>query len=229
MKNFQYFTLAFFMLTLETNAAVMGSTSLQPAGLAGKNLGLPMSDGGKASNNTGDYAGFYVGGVLAVTHKEATINKHKLSATGYSGGGLMGYGAGITEKVFGAGELEVSYGIAKSKDDGNTVKLRSTYDASFAGLIGYLLAGAYMPYLRIGAGSHGYNYNFQKSGKTQTTKFHTFFVAPGVGMQFYLGKSFFIRIEGSYAFPISVAKIKKSLVDKKPKRAFLRLGAAYKF
>lgn len=206
----------------------MGSTGLQSAGLSGQSLGLPAS-GGKASNTTGDYAGFYLGGLISVTHKSATIADHKFSGTGYGGGALMGYGAGITETIYGAGELEVSYGISKSKDANNTVKLRSTYDASVSGLIGMLLGGSYMPYLRLGIGGHGYNYYFQEGSTNKKIKFNTISVAPGIGMQFFLGKNFFMRVEASYAFPISVSKIKKELLNKKPKRAFVRLAAAYKF
>lgn len=200
----------------QSMAATMGST-----GGLGADFGAGAASGAGAAKK---FQGFYIGANAAVTHMAAKIEGRSFSGTGASGGLFGGYGAAIGNKVYGAGELEVSYGSVSTTKD-TAYKLKSSYDASLAGLIGVVLKDTFMPYFRLALGVHGYTYYVNKA----QSKFNTMFVAPGIGFQALLGGNFLLRLEVAYSIPVSASGISKGKVNQKPSRTFVKLGGAYKF
>jgi len=186
--------------------------------------GMPSSMGGGATSggDAAKFAGGYLGANIGVIHNNAKIENRAFSGTGVSGGLYGGYGWGF-KKVYGSAELEVNYGSVKTTKETN-YKLRSTYDVSLAGRVGMVIKGAYLPYVRLGLGINGYNYYISN----KKNQFNTFFVAPGVGFEALLS-SFMLRIEAGYSIPISTGGIAKTTIQRKPSRAYVKLGGAYKF
>lgn len=211
-------------LTLLTSMSLAASS--YAATTFGSMGGLAPS-AGSASAASGQPAkklqGFYLGGMAAVTHLSAKIDNRSFSGTGASGSLYFGYGW-AAKKVYGAAELDVGYGSVNTTKDTN-FKLRSTFDVAIGGRFGVVLKETLLPYIRIGLGAHGYNYYENKV----RNKFNTFFVAPGLGFEALIGSNFLFRIEANYSIPITLGGISKTKVQQKPKRAFVRLGGAYKF
>lgn len=187
--------------------------------------GGQMPSAAGASGGGGDaakFAGGYFGANVNVIHNNAKIESRSFSGTGVSAGLYGGYGWAF-KKVYGSAELEVNYGSVKTTKDTN-YKLRSTYDVGLAGRVGMVVKGSYLPYFRLGLGLHGYNYYISN----KKNQFNTFFIAPGVGFEALLG-SFMMRIEAGYSIPMSTGGISKTKIQRKPNRAYVKLGGAYKF
>lgn len=177
--------------------------------------------GSSAAAGGADFSGFYMGLAVGVNHNSSKIGDSSFKKTGVAPGVYMGYGTTFG-KVYAGGELDVDYSFTTAKV--TTYKMRSTYNAGLVGRVGGVINGAYLPYFRLGLGSHGYKY----TAGTTTKSIHVFYVAPGVGFEAMLG-SILLRLEGGYALAMSTTGITKSSVKTKPSRAFVKAGLAYKF